>query len=232
MMLIGDDKGGKLTSTGDSCDTAACNAVVERCGAESFADVVLDENSEVLDVLCYKPNVTVREIGVDEVATVSAGNNTVLVFDGEDDGIDVTGDVVLEGNNTVIYGEGAALSVIGGTLAVEKNNAIIRGVRINGDVNITKNNTKLAFCQIDGDLTITGNNTTVAECVVFGEVHIEGNNTVLVQNELANASTVLGKNTSCNANVIFDDANGDLVVDDSELGDAVACERNGALTEP
>lgn len=223
-MVIGDTKGGELEAVDASCDTAECEAVLERCGPRSFADVVLDEDSEVLDVLCYKPNVTVVEIGVDAVDTASAGNNTVLVLDAEDDGADVTGDVVLEGNNTIVYGEGPALSVIGGNLAIDKNNAIVRGVRVHGDVTITKNNTKLAFCQIDGNLTVVGNNTTLAECVVHGEVQIEGNNTVLVQNQLADDSPVLGKTQRCNGNVSFDDENEDLVVDENELGAAVVCD--------
>lgn len=223
-MVIGDTKGGELEEVDDSCDTAECEAVVERCGPRSFADVVLDEDSEVLDVLCYKPNVTVVEIGVDAVDTASAGNNTVLVLDAVDDGADVTGDVVLEGNNTIVYGEGAGLSVIGGDLAIDKNNAIVRGVRINGDVTITKNNAKLAFCQIDGDLTIVGNNTTLAECVIHGEIRIEGNNTVLVQNQVADDSPVLGKTQRCNGNVSFVDENEDLIVDEAELGAGLVCD--------
>jgi hypothetical protein len=223
-LVIGDIKGGELEEVDESCDTAECEAVVARCGPRSFADVVLDEGSEVLDVLCYKPNVTVVEIGVDAVDTASAGNNTVLVLDAVDDGADVTGDVVLEGNNTIVYGEGAALSIIGGNLAIDKNNAIVRGVRINGDVTITKNNAKLAFCQIDGDLTVIGNNTTLAECVVHGEIQIEGNNTVLVQNQLADDSPVLGKTQRCNGNVTFDDDDEDLIVDEGELGAEVICD--------
>lgn len=224
-MVIGESKGGKLQKVDESCDTDACNAVLERCGADSFADVVLSEHSEVLDVLCYRPNLTVREIGDEPVDTVSVGNNTVLVFDGEDDELDVTGDVVIEGNNVIIYGEGADVSVIGGGLDIDKNNAMLRGLRIKGDVTITKNNAKLAFCEIEGNLDVTGNNTTLAECVVHGEINIEGNNTVLVQNQIADESPIFGKNARCNANVAFDDADSDFVVDDGELGDEVVCGR-------
>jgi hypothetical protein len=221
-MLIGPDKGGTLTDV-DECDSDECSAVVERCGADSFADVMLDPDSNVLDVLCYRPNVTVKQIGLDAVVTARAGNNTVLVLDGEADAADVTGDVIIDGNNAVVYGDGPDVSLIAGSLSVEKNNAIVRGVRIQGDVTITKNNTKLAFCQIDGDLTITGNNTTLGECVVHGQLRIEGNNTVLVRNEFGAPPTLLGKNLSCNANRSFDDADSDLVVTPAELGAELVC---------
>jgi hypothetical protein len=221
-MLIGPDKGGTLTDVAD-CDSDECSAVVERCGEGSFADVMLDPDSNVLDILCYGPHVTVKEIGRDPVETARAGNNTVLVLDGDADGVDVTGDVIIDGNNAVVYGKGSDVSLIAGSLSVEKNNAIVRGVRIQGDVTITKNDTKLAFCQIDGDLTITGNNTSLGECVVHGRLRIEGNNTVLVQNQLGAAPTLLGKHSSCNANRTFVDADADLVVSAGELGAELVC---------
>jgi hypothetical protein len=200
-MVIGDHEGGELTEVDADCHTAACEAVRERCGDDSFADVVLSDEGEVLDVICYKKNVTVVELGEDAVDSARAGNNTVLVLDGDDDGADVTGDVTLEGNNAVVYGAGADVSVIGGTLALEKNNAIVRGVTVRGDVTIDKNNAKLLFTTIEGDLTISGNNTTLAESRVLGAIRILGNNTVLVENELASAGPIEGKNLRCNGNV-------------------------------
>lgn len=199
-LVIGNEKGGEPTVVDASCETAACEAARERCGEEAFADVILAEDGEVLDVICYKREVAIVELGGDPVASATAGNNTVLVLDGEDDGVDVEGDVTLEGNNAVVFGEGADVSVIGGTLRLEKNNAVVRGVTIKGDVTIDKNNAKLIFTTIEGDLTISGNNTTVAESRVLGEIRVLGVNTVLVQNELATDS-VTGKNLSCNDNV-------------------------------
>jgi hypothetical protein len=201
-LVIGDEDGGRLMVVDGDCDTTACEAVRESCGEEeAYADVVLDDDGEVADVVCYKRNVNVVELGEDPVDSASAGNNTVLVLDGEDDGVDVEGDVTLAGNNAVVYGERADVSVIGGTLAIEKNNAIVRGVTVRGDVTIDKNNAKLLFVTIEGDLTILGNNTTVAESRVLGEITILGNNTVLVQNELSSAGPIAGKNLRCNGNV-------------------------------
>ena len=207
-LVIGESEGGELTTVDAACDTEACAAVRERCGDEAYADVVLDESGNVADVLCFRGNLKVEELGVDTVDSARAGNNTVLVLDAEDDGDDVTGDVVLEGNNSVVYGKGADVSVIGGSLLIEKNNAIVRGVSIAGDLVIDKNNAQLSFTEIHGDLTIAGNNTTLAECVVHGQVRITGNNTVLVQNQLAATGAISGKNLTCNDNVRFVEADG------------------------
>jgi hypothetical protein len=201
------------------------------CGDDSFADVVLDDEGEVVDVVCYRPNVSVIELGEAPVASARAGNNTVLVLDGDDDGDDVTGDVTLEGNNAVVYGAGAGVSVIGGTLALEKNNAIVRGVTVRGDVTIDKNNAKLLFVTIEGSLTISGNNTTLAESRVLGEVLILGNNSVLVQNELASAGPIEGKNLRCNGNVHIDAADlEDEAAPGADAGAALA--DAGAPSEP
>ncbi|MEO8179014.1 MAG: hypothetical protein ABI895_09295 [Deltaproteobacteria bacterium] len=226
-LLIGPDKGGTPEALDHVCDDAAdrdaCRDGIEQCGQDAYADVVVDEDGSLLDVLCYGANVTVREVGDDPVANEVVGNHTVLVLDDVDDGADVTGDVTLSGNGAVLYGKGADVSVIGGTLAIEKNNAIVRGVRIQGDVTVVKNNIKLAFCEIDGDLTLSGNNATVAECIVHGRVLIGGINTVFAQNELGANDALSGKNLRCNANVSFEDSDADGSVSDAELGRAVTC---------
>jgi hypothetical protein len=221
-LVIGESAQGELVSVDEDCDTAACNAVRERCGDSAYADVVVDEDGEVLDVLCFRGNATVQEIGPDAVATASAGNNTVLVLDGADDGLDVTGDVILSGNNAVLYGRGAGVSQVGGSLTIEKNNAVVRGVSIQGDLILDKNNAQLSFTEIHGDVTISGNNTTLAQCVIFGQLHITGVNTVLVQNQFRGPRALSGKNLTCNGNTSFEDAPADAEPADAGASDAGA----------
>lgn len=223
-LVIGDEEGGRLTEVDEDCDDAECEAVLERCGDDAYADVVLDQEGEIAAVLCYRGNVHVVEIGEEAVETAEAGNNTVLVFDAVDDGPDVTGDVVLSGNNAIVYGEGADVSVIGGSLAIEKNNAIVRGVTIQGDVTIDKNNTQLSFVVIEGNLTVNSNNVTLAESTVHGSITIAGNNAVLVENRLAGVDALSARNLTCNGNVRFDDADDDGEVEDSELGAEISCD--------
>ena len=211
-LVIGEGGSAEPTDVNDGCDSEACQAVRERCGDDAYADVVVDADGHVLDVLCFRGNAEVQEIGEEAVASASAGNNTVIVLDGADDGADVTGAVTLTGNNAVLYGRGAAVSRVG-SLSIEKNNALVRGVSILGDVTIDKNNAQLSFCEIHGDLTILGNNTTLAECTVYGQVQIDGVNTVLVNNRFATERELSGKNLTCNGNVAFEP---------SEPGDAGA----------
>jgi hypothetical protein len=221
-LVIGEVEGGELTSIDPSCESETCVEVRERCGEEAYADVVLGADGQVLDVLCYRGNAQTQELGLASVETATAGNNTVLVLDDVADGEDVTGDVVLLGNNAVVYGHGADVSRIGGNLAIDKNNAIVRGVAILGDVTISKNNAQLAFTEIFGNLTIEGNNTTLAECTVHGEVRIEGVNTVLVQSRFRGARTLVGKNLECNGNTSFDGELGDAGADAASAPSAAA----------
>lgn len=213
-LVIGPEKGGTERSLDDACDAEgrdaaaeqACYAALDECGREAFVELVLDANQELVDVVCYPGNARVQEIGTEAVESAEAGNHTVLVLDAVDDGADVTGNVTLTGNGAVVWGGGADVSVIGGDLEIDKNNAILRGVRVEGDVTISKNNATLAFCEIAGNLTIVGNNATVAECVVLGEVRIEGNNAVFARNELGSETSLSGQNLSCNANVVHEPA--------------------------
>ncbi len=227
--VIGESAGGIQVDV-DECDD--CQQVERDCGEGAAADVILDEAGNVVDVICYERDVKVEDVGVDLVESADVGNNTVLVLDGDDDGVDVEGDITIDGNNAVVYGEGPDVSVVGGTLEIEKNNAKVRGIRIQDDVTIIKNDTKLTFCVIEGDLTITGNNTTVAECVVYGNVRIVGLNTVLVRNHFEQVEHIDGFNLTCNENYQFDDVDGDLLLDDDEVGDEVTCGRAEGSPEP
>jgi hypothetical protein len=211
------------TPDGDECIDldGACAKPQTECGNGGAADVLLDDKGNVVDVICYPTDGVEIENFDGEVKKV--GNNVVLVLDDEDDGADVMGDVTIDGNNVTLYGHGPDTSVIGGDLHIDKNNSVVRGVRIEGDVTIDKNNPSIVDCVIEGDLTIRGNNVSVALCDVWGKLVIEGNNAVLVNNHFASAPEVHGNNTVCSANLAFDDANDDGKVSEDELGDEVVC---------
>jgi hypothetical protein len=230
-LVIGQASGGQLVVVNEGCETDACRAVLERCGADAYADVVVAADGDVLDVLCLRGNASIEAVGTEAVPSASAGNNTVLLLDADADGADVTGNVVLTGNNAAILGQGVDVSQIGGDLVIDKNNALVRSVTISGDVTIDKNNAQLAFTEIFGDVTINGNNTTLAECTVHGALHITGTNTVLVQNRFAGARSLSGKNLACNGNVSFEETAADAGVGDAGAGleAPVECTRtNGA----
>ena len=94
------------TSTGEGCvepDSvceAAQDAAQKACGEDAATDVILGRHGQVLTTLCYPTDgwdVTV--LGDDPVSTPPLDNNTVVVIDGKDDGVDITGDVNIKGNN-------------------------------------------------------------------------------------------------------------------------------------
>jgi hypothetical protein len=212
------------TPDGDECfnlDDACVKPQLE-CGDDGAADVLIDEHGAVVDTICYPTGgVAIEDVEGD---LKDVGNNVVLVLDGEDDGVDVEGDVKIDGNNVTLYGHGPDSSVIGGNLTIDKNNALVRGVRVEGDVTIHKNNPSIVDCVIEGDLTIKGNNVSIALCEVWGKLKIEGNNTILVGNRFATEPEVKGNNTVCNGNMAFVDDDADGVVDEAELADEIGCD--------
>jgi len=209
---------------GDVCVTPA-----EQCGDGATADVIVGSDGQVLSIICYpNKNYDVITLPTEAVSEPALGNNTVVVLDGLDDGVDVEGDLVVKGNNVIVYGSGPDTSVIGGNLDIEKNNAIVRGVRIKGDATISKNNASLVYCVIEGDLTITGNNVSVALCEIWGKVTIEGTNAVFVSNLVAGDQTVSGVNLQCNDNHRFTDIAGDGVIQDDDVLTPITCESRGA----
>lgn len=201
-----------------------CTRPQETCGEGGRADVVVDAKGKVVAVICYPvdgtPVSTVPEGGTD---SVGAENKEVVVIDGKDDGVDVTGDVSITGNNVVVYGAGPETSIIGGNVDVEKNNGTVHGVRVKGDVRIDGNNTALVDCVIDGNLTITSNNNVVASCTVFGKITVSGNNNTLFYDRVCKGIEGDNKNLACEGNVLCNDANADGLLTGDELGAAIAC---------
>jgi len=212
------------TPDGDDCvdeGKDGCAKPQTTCGDNGTADVLVDPQGKSLSVVCYPTGgVAVEEV---EGNLSKVGNNTVFVLDDRDDGLDVAGDVTLDGNNVTLWGHGPDVSVIGGDLHIDKNNARVRGVRILGDVTIDKNNPSLIDCVIEGDLVIRGNNVAIALCEVWGTTTIEGNNSVLIENLLASSPEVSGKNTVCAGDLTFDDTDDNGIIGDAELGVELSC---------
>jgi hypothetical protein len=208
------------TPDGNDCiplDDNVCAMPQSDCGDNGAADVLVNEHGAVVDVICYPTDGVSVDTFDGEVKDV--GNNVVLVIDDIDDGIDVEGDVTIDGNNVTLYGHGPETSVIGGDLHLDKNNALVRGVRVEGNVTIDKNNPSIVDCVIQGDMLIRGNNVSLALCEVWGKLTIEGNNAILVGNRFAVPPAITGQNTICNRNVAFDG-----MIGTDELGTVVTCE--------
>jgi hypothetical protein len=213
------------TPNGDECinlDDVCVRPQVTCDSDEAAADVLVDKDGTVLYTACYPTSgVSVESF---EGPVGDLPNNAVLVIDDADDGVDVMGDVTIDGNNVTVYGNGPDSSVIGGNLNIAMNNSIVRGVRIQGDAVISKNGGTLIDCVIEGNLTITGENVNVALCEIWGETTITANNAVLVQNVFAKQPTIDAKVKACNDDLLFADANQDGVVDPDEIQGEISCD--------
>ena len=205
-------------------DPKDCTRPQETCGEGARADVVVDAKGKVVAIICYPTDGTpVSTVPEEGAASVGAENKEVVVIDGKDDGVDVTGDVSIAGNNVVVYGAGPETSIIGGNVEVEKNNGTVHGVRVKGDVRIDGNNTALVDCVIDGNLTITSNNNVVASCTVFGKITVTGNNNTLFYDRACQGIEGEAKNLACEGNFGCTDTNADGLLAPEEIGAAIAC---------
>jgi hypothetical protein len=200
-----------------------CAKPAEKCGKEA-ADILINSKGEVLDYLCYPgpSTLTVDELSEEQGVIAQQDNDSVIVLDNLDDGIDVTGDVAIDANNVILYGESPDTAIIGGSLTLDGNNPFVRGVRIQGDVTVLKNNAVLAFCVIEGNLTITGNNTRLLGCDVLGSVTINGNNSQLYGNRITGRLSA-GDKSDCEDNFSAADVNADLRIEPGEVGAALGC---------
>lgn len=213
------------TPSGDGCIETAdgCVRPQDKCGENARADVIVDESGKVIDVVCYPASSSPTP--VDENGNVELGkkNKGVVAIDGADDGVDVQGDVTSKGNNVTVYGQGDAVSIIGGSVTAEGNNFAMRGVRVKETVTIEGNNGVLVLSTVDGDVVVKGNNTVIASTTILGKLTVVGNNTKLVGNMIAGGVSIDGQNSVCEDNVAFTDSDGDGHADGDERGEAIAC---------
>lgn len=230
VVVGGPEAGGAAqTIAANGCVKLASGACVEAkaCAPEERRDVVIDTAGKVVAVVCYPADADALVIDAKGDVTLDKNqNNGVVRIDGNDDGIDVTGNVASSGNNVVVYGQGAGVSVIGGNVSATGNNFSMRGVTIKGNVEIGGgNNAVLVLCRVEGNVKIVGNNGVIAGCDILGNVEIEGNNTTLVGNHIGGTITLgNAKNTVCDANTKWSDANANKTFEGGEAGELLKCE--------
>lgn len=225
--------------SGDGCvelDNGDCvdptDAKEEFCGDESAqADIIVDEDGEVVEVICYPPS----EDGtpIDEVTRDGDGNaeipqndnGAVVVFDEETDGEPIEGDVTLTAERVSLFGNGVDNTIIDGTLTFSSNNSQVRGLTVTGDIIIdtVSNNASLVFCKAHGSLVVESNGVTVANCQVFGDVTVAGNGASLVNIGVQGAWDV-NDSAYCAGCYSFADDDEDFVVIDGEVGDDLHCD--------
>lgn len=213
-------------ASGDACITYedACLKPSERCGKQG-ADIVLDGEGRLLDYVCYpgEANLSVEEIQSRQGNIAQNQNNAVIVLDALDDGADIEGDLSIDANNVVLYGEDPAAAVISGAVVLDGNNILVRGVRIRGDLTIRANNVTVALAVVEGNVLVQGNNAQVLATDVLGTLTVTGNNAKLYGNHVGGAASFTGKGAECRDNAKAADANADGVLDLTELTGSLSC---------
>jgi hypothetical protein len=221
--------GEKVVGTGaDACaNDPECNRQGAFCsgfGAGGPTDIVVHKD-KVVAVLCYSRSdtTTTQEIPAGgEVGKVS-GNNRVVMFAPSTDGKPIEGEVSLEGNNNVLYGNGAGKTVLADDVTVKGNNGRVRGLTIQGSLLLEGNNQGVVNVIVEGDLTLKGNNSVLANVTVFGRLQLFGNNHVLLGVRVGKEETFEGTNYQCEEVFAFQDVNEDKILTSNELGEALSC---------
>lgn len=223
-----------LELEGDECEKPA-----EACGGR-HAEVVVGDRGELLELVCYPESATLslEELAAQEGNVAQNQNNAVIVIgelegdvgdaDSADDaaeaeGVDLDGNLSVDANNVVVWGDSPETAVIGGDVLVDGNNIIVRGVHITGDVTILANNAFFLGCIIEGNVSVTGNNAVFSASDVLGQVTVTGNNARLTANHIAGGLSDDGKNTVCEHNLAAVDGDADGSLEESELGEPLVC---------
>lgn len=227
-VVIGAGDGGQvITPDADGCFDVdgTCLPEAQQCAENEKADIIVDANGKVLEVVCYPADSTPPPVSESGDVALGNENGGVVSVDGNDDGTDVEGDVSAEGNNVVVYGQGAGVSVIGGSVSAVGNNFALRGVRVLGDVVVDGNNAALVLSVFEGSVTITGNNTVIAESTFLGPVTMTGNNSVVVTCRFAANPAIVGDNTVCESNFTGADTSGDKLLSAEEAAAPLVCQK-------
>jgi hypothetical protein len=128
----------------------------------------------------------------------------------------LAGNLTVEGNRGVIYGDSPAETVIDGDLELRGNESIVRGLTVTGDVEFDGNTAELYYCVILGDVVLKGNENFVSNCTIFGSVRSSGNEDRVVNNLVQGEITFSGDPEECQANLHFEDRDDDGVLDEAE----------------
>jgi hypothetical protein len=190
------------------------------CDAGSQADVVV-VNGEVAGLICYPAPEDAKE--VIEIKPDSKGpidvpqksNGAVITFDEATNGTPFVGDVSIDAERAVIYGNGPGETIIDGNVTLSSNNARIRGVTITGNLDLSFNNVAVAFCEVQGNFTASGNGFRAIDCQVFGDVTVTGNNGILSNIGVQGQWNVSGNGTICDGCYSFEDKNNNKKVDNT-----------------
>jgi len=195
------------TPDGDACidlPSGDCARPQRDCGNGARADVLLDGEGGLIDTICLPGEVEIGLVYVEDGKAVVPDNGAVVILGRQD----LLGDLVVEGNESVIYGESPAETVLDGDLELRGNESIVRGVTVTGDVAFDGNSAQLYHCVVFGDVVLKGNENFISNCTIFGSIHGSGNEDRVIHNYVQRTIEFSGAPAECRDNLLFEDADG------------------------
>ncbi len=219
------------TPDGAGCIQLASECVPTQtlCGSDSArVDLVVDSAGNLVEHVCYP--ITDDGVIIASDANVLANSPGEVVVIADD--AQITGNIDLNGANTVVYGEldkngdGIAddSAVIDGDIRLSGNQTIARGVRIKGDLELFGADTAALFVIVEGNVMVTGSGALLANSVVFGNVNYSGQTFDFIGNAVGGTVMTSAAYTQCRDNVLFDDLNTNLLLErDAEVTGPYVC---------
>lgn len=206
------------TPNGDGCietEKEACIKPQEKCGDEGHADVILDGDGRVVEIVCYPLEEDTVFVEAEDGSVTVEDNGAVILLEEET----LEGDLTVEGNSATLYGQSPEETVIEGQVAMEGNQAIVRGVWIKGDAVFEGNGATLIYCVVEGDVILKGNGNVVSNCTIFGAIVVDTNANRIISNFVQGGIDLGGSSNECEDNHKFNDADGDLQLSEDERGE-------------
>ena len=204
------------------------------CEREGGPVDLIYADGKLVQTICYppaddpnRPTEVIDGTTPGDLEVAQNANRTTVVIDPATNGMPITGDVSIDGNNVSIYGNGPDNTILDGDVTLDGNNIRLRGVTITGDLVISKNRVAVVLCRILGNVrldTMSTNGSVFAENDIFGDFTSTSNDNLFVGNDVLGAFKHEGNNNLCDRNAAFEDKDGDLLVDDDERGTALTCE--------
>jgi hypothetical protein len=204
------------------------------CEREGGPVDLIYADGELVQTVCYppaddpdRPVETIDGTSPGDFEVAQNANRTTVVIDPATNGMPITGDVSIDGNNVSIYGNGPDNTILDGDVTLDGNNIRLRGVTITGDLIISKNRVAVVLCRILGNVrldTMSTNGSVFAENDIFGDFTSTSNGNIFVGNDVLGTFEHSGNNNLCDRNAAFTDADGDQLVDDDERGALLSCE--------
>jgi hypothetical protein len=121
-------------------------------------------------------------VGTDEDANDPLTRDDLIVF--LEGGLHV-GDLVIRGQDVILFGEGFAerAAVVDGNVEVRGGNVRIRGVTITGDLTVHGNNFGMSFSVVEGDTDLQGQAISFLANVFCNGANVPSSNAALYDNE-------------------------------------------------